>query len=150
MSDEERPEKLFTLTEAEKTRLEVEPILLEAMKCHRKLEELDRDLSQISNRIMIMGGLLVPYDKAVQLRLEHNQLAESVETALERIESTGCVVKDIDTGLLDFPARLNDEDVYLCWRPGEDRIRFWHRPDEGFTGRKPIDPCDAGSKHSIQ
>jgi hypothetical protein len=52
------------------------------------------------------------------------------------------VVKDLDSGLLDFPARLRDEDIYYCWRLGEDRIRFYHRQDEGFSGRKPIDPRD--------
>jgi hypothetical protein len=61
---------------------------------------------------------------------------------VERIESTGCVVKDLDSGLLDFPARLHDEDIYYCWRLGEDRIRFYHRQDEGFSARKPIDPRD--------
>src|SRR6267378_4039825 len=70
--------------------------------------------------------------------------------ALDRIQATGCVVKDLDTGLLDFPAILKNEEVYLCWRLGEDRIRFYHRQDEGFSGRKPIDPDDTGPKHPIQ
>jgi hypothetical protein len=73
-----------------------------------------------------------------------------VREALERIQATGCVVKDLDVGLLDFPARINNEDVYLCWRVGEDRIRFYHRQDEGFAGRKPLDPRDAGHRESIQ
>jgi len=47
-------------------------------------------------------------------------------------------------GLLDFPAILGNEEVYLCWRVGEDRIRFYHRRDEGFDGRRPLDPRDAG------
>jgi hypothetical protein len=51
---------------------------------------------------------------------------------------------------VDFPARLNNEEIYLCWRLGEDRIRFWHRPDEGFAGRKPIDPNDTGATEFIQ
>jgi hypothetical protein len=51
---------------------------------------------------------------------------------------------------VDFPSIINNEEVYLCWRLGEDRIRFWHRQDEGFSGRKPIDPNDTGPKHSIQ
>jgi hypothetical protein len=45
---------------------------------------------------------------------------------------------------------IKDEEVYLCWRLGEDRIRFYHRQDEGFSGRKPIDPEDTGSQHPIQ
>jgi hypothetical protein len=53
-------------------------------------------------------------------------------------------------GLLDFPARIDDEEVYLCWKLGEDRIRFYHRQDEGFSGRKPIDPRDAGYNNPVQ
>ena len=78
------------------------------------------------------------------------RLAETLKSALEKIQATGCVVKDLDIGLLDFPAMINDEEVYLCWRLGEERIRFWHRQDEGFAGRKPLDPGDAGSDNSIQ
>ena len=68
--------------------------------------------------------------------------AEAMRAALSRILESGCLIKDLDTGLLDFPSRINDEDVYLCWRLGEDRIRFYHRQDEGFAGRKPLDPRD--------
>jgi hypothetical protein len=48
-------------------------------------------------------------------------------------------VKDVDLGLLDFPARRNGEDVLLCWHAGEETVRFWHDPSEGYAGRKPID-----------
>jgi hypothetical protein len=148
MSDAD--EKLFSLTEAERTRSRVEPTLLEAMQSRRKMAELDKKLGALAERIMRQGGMVVPYEKAAKLRMERDGLATDIQGALEQIESTGCVVKDLDVGLLDFPARLNDEDVYLCWRVGEDRIRFYHRQDEGFTGRKPIDPRDAGHQSPIQ
>ena len=148
MSDAD--EKLFSLTEAERTRSRVEPTLLEAMQSRRKMAELDKKLGALAERIMRQGGMVVPYEKAAKLRMERDGLATNIQGALEQIESTGCVVKDLDVGLLDFPARLNDEDVYLCWRVGEDRIRFYHRQDEGFTGRKPIDPRDAGHQSPIQ
>ncbi len=150
MSDEEREPRLFTLTEAERTRRELEPILIEAMDCRRKLADLDENLSRLANRIMLMGGLVVPYEKTAKLRLERDHLADTIKTALQRIEATGCVVKDLEAGLLDFPAMINNEEVYLCWRLGEDRIRFWHRQDEGFAGRKLIDPRDAGPQQPIQ
>ena len=60
------------------------------------------------------------------------------------------MVKDLEMGLLDFPAIVNNQEVYLCWRLGEERIRFWHRQDEGFAGRKPLDPSDKGSSNPIQ
>ena len=125
-------------------------MLIEAIESRRKLAELDEQLARLAERIQRSGGLMVPYEKAAKQRLERNRLAESIQAALERIQSTGCVVKDIEVGLLDFPARMNGEDVYLCWRLGEDRIRFYHRQDEGFSGRKPIDPRDADYRNPIQ
>src|SRR5580704_10090993 len=113
------------------------------METRRKLGELDAQLGSLAERIQRSGGLFVPYEKTARVRLERNRLEESLQAAVERIHETGCIVKDLDIGLLDFPSRLNNEAVYLCWRLGEDRIRFYHRQDEGFAGRKPIDPRDA-------
>jgi hypothetical protein len=150
-SPEPEPEqRLFTLTEAERARRELEPFLLEAMDCRKKLAGLETDLSAVSARIMMMGGVIVPYEKLATLRVEHQQLAESLKSALDRILETGCLIKDLEVGLLDFPSRINDESVYLCWRLGEDRIRFYHRQDEGFAGRKPLDPRDLGPGDVVQ
>src|ERR1700753_1750830 len=149
-SDPQPEPRMFTLTEAERARRELEPFLLEAIDCRKKLAGLETDLSAVSTRIMMMGGVIVPYEKLATLRVEHTQLAETMRSALTRILETGCIIKDLDTGLLDFPARLNNEDVYLCWRLGEDRIRFYHRQDEGFAGRKPLDPRDLGPSDLLQ
>jgi hypothetical protein len=148
MADEES--KLFSLTEAERLRLQIEPMLIEAMETRRKLGELDEELGSLAEKIQRSGGLLVSYEKTARVRLERNRLEETLRSSIERIHETGCIVKDLDIGLLDFPSRLNNEDVYLCWQLGEDRIRFYHRQDEGFSGRKPIDPRDADYQNPIQ
>jgi len=149
--EDSQPEpRMFTLTEADRARREVEPFLLEAMDCRKKLAGLETDLSAVSTRIMMMGGVIVPYEKLATLRIEHTQLAETMRSALTHIPETGCIIKDLDTGLLDFPSRINNEDVYLCWRLGEDRIRFYHRQHEGFAGRKPLDPRDIGPGDVVQ
>ena len=140
MGDEES--KCFTLAEAERVRAELEPVLVGAIGARRRMTELEEKFRVLSESVMRSGGLRVPYEKAAKWRFEHNQVSQGIQSALEKIESTGCVVKDLDVGLLDFPARLNNEDIYFCWRLGEDRIRFYHRQDEGFAGRKPIDPRD--------
>ncbi len=116
----EPPPRLFTLKEAETARRELEPFLVEAM------------------------------EKLSVMRAEHRQLAESLKSTLSRILETGCLIKDLEVGLLDFPSLLNNEEVYLCWKLGEDRIRFYHRQDEGFSGRKPLDPRDPGSGDIVQ
>ncbi len=148
MADEES--KIFSLREAEKLRTQIEPILIETIESRRKLAELDAQLEAIQERIQRSGGLQVSYEATANVRVERNRLEEAVRSALERIHSTGCIVKDLEVGLLDFPARINGEEVYLCWKLGEDRIRFYHRQDEGFSGRKPIDPRDAGYNNPVQ
>ncbi len=148
MADDES--KIFSLRDAERLRAQLEPILIEAIDARRKLAELEEQLARLTERVQQSGGLMVSHEKAARQRLERNGLAESIHSALEQIQSTGCVVKDLEVGLLDFPARINGEAVYLCWRLGEDRIRFYHSQDEGFSGRKPIDPRDADYRNPIQ
>ena len=61
-----------------------------------------------------------------------------LDDLLHEVLATGVQVKDVNTGLLDFPAWRQDHAVYLCWKYGEDKIEFWHEIDAGFAGRKPI------------
>jgi len=140
----------FTLTEAERTRVEVEPMLIEAMEGRRTLADLEESLAEIARRIGMLGGSLVAQGEVTDLRVKHTQTGLKVQQVLENIQATGCIVKDLDVGLLDFPAVLNNEEVLLCWRLGEDRIRFYHGVDEGFAGRKPLDPLDTGGSPPIQ
>src|SRR5882757_9858576 len=117
-NQDETPEpeaRIFTLTEAERARQELEPFLVEAMDCRKKLAGLETDLSAVSTRITMMGGVIVPYERLATLRIEHTQLVETIRSALSHILETGCIIKDLDTGLLDFPSRINNEYVYLCW-----------------------------------
>lgn len=148
MPDDES--KLFTVTEAERLRTQIEPILIEAMDSRRKMTELDAELNALSERIQRAGGMSISYEKIAKRRIERNHLEDAIQSAIERIHSTGCLIKDLDVGLLDFPSRIDNQEVYLCWRLGEDRIRFYHRQDEGFSSRKPIDPRDADRNSQIQ
>lgn len=61
------------------------------------------------------------------------------QNAMMTIQALGVQLKDPNTGLIDFPCMYNGQEVYLCWRRGEDQIAFWHTPDAGFAGRRPID-----------
>ena len=146
----EAPQRLFTLTEAERTRRDLEPFLIEAISVRKKLSVLEQELAAVSTRILMMGGVLVPYAKLAAKRSEQQSLAELMKSNLEKILSTGCVIKDLDVGLLDFPAIIDNQEVYLCWKLGEDRIRYYHRQDEGYKARKPIDPRDLGPGDIVQ
>ena len=59
-----------------------------------------------------------------------------LKSSIETIHEVGCVVKDLDIGLVDFPTLFRGEEVYLCWKMGESSIQFWHGVDEGFAGQK--------------
>jgi hypothetical protein len=101
MSDQEpnsEEQRIFTLTEAERTLREIEPMLVEAVACRRKLGEAEEQVSQIASRIMLMGGMLVNTELTSRLRGERERLTTTIREALEGIEATGCVVKDLDTG----------------------------------------------------
>jgi len=58
--------------------------------------------------------------------------------SIEDLENTGVSLKGLDEGLLDFPAKRFNEEIWLCWKEGETEIKFWHEKDTGFMGRKPI------------
>jgi len=67
-----------------------------------------------------------------------NRLAEEMRSLATELEEIGCELKDVHTGLLDFRSLREDRVVYLCWRLGEEEIRFWHELDTGFAGRQPL------------
>lgn len=77
-----------------------------------------------------MGGSYPGKDVAAAL-LELNR-------ALTELDAVDVVVRDVERGLVDFPALRDGEEVYLCWLLDEDEIRFWHAPDAGFAGRRPL------------
>jgi hypothetical protein len=62
-----------------------------------------------------------------------------VRRLLVAVQEAGIVIRDIDRGLIDFPAILDGEEVYLCWELGEDRVSWWHGLDSGYRGRRPLD-----------
>jgi hypothetical protein len=72
-----------------------------------------------------------------QARLFTEMKADIVRL-INRLEAHGCVVKDLDLGLVDFPALRDGRPVYLCWKAGEHRLTHWHGTDEGFADRKPL------------
>lgn len=67
------------------------------------------------------------------------QSFDRLDYLLHRIQETGAQVKDINTGLLDFPALRDEHEVYLCWQVGENQIEYWHEIEAGFAGRQPIE-----------
>jgi hypothetical protein len=131
--------KLFTLQEAEELIPSLEEWLPEAIDAKRAAVEADGELQKISARIQVMGGMELNPAHVSRFKHSKEQAIRKLQDAMQQIEDSGCVVKDLDIGLVDFPAMLGERQVFLCWKLGEQRIEFWHGIDEGFAGRKPIE-----------
>lgn len=78
----------------------------------------------------------------VAIKQELNSTISDFYKAVEDLENTGVVLKSLEEGLLDFPSKRFDEEVWLCWKEGETEIKFWHEKDVGFMGRKPLSVSD--------
>jgi hypothetical protein len=74
-----------------------------------------------------------------QIRARKDASTASIKAAVEKIQEIGCQLKDIETGLVDFPTLYHGKEVYLCWKLGESSIGFWHHVEDGFRGRHAID-----------
>jgi hypothetical protein len=92
---------------------------------------------EIGRRISGNGGAIPPAELG-ELHAEVARLAEEMAAALDELDELGILVKDLDTGLIDFPSELDGEPVLLCWRLGEDEIAWYHGHDDGFAGRRPL------------
>ncbi len=78
-------------------------------------------------------------------RRAFGELKHEIGRLIYRIESLGCIVKDIDLGLVDFPAMRDDEPIYLCWKLGEAGVAYWHGIDEGFSIPKAASSSESAS-----
>jgi hypothetical protein len=132
--------RYFTLNEAE----ELLPILEEKMDAVRRLKRrVDDIIAQWQEKISAYTASKtdVPPISAVDEALTKAQvsfLVSQINQLLETVQRMGCLPKDLDVGLVDFPARIQGKECQLCWKLGEKYIGFWHGITEGYQGRKPL------------
>jgi len=131
--------KTFTLEEAQSLLPVVESLLKRASEGKQSAEEVESGLSDLARRIYLSGGMRVDVAAVSRQRAEMEGHLKRVQETVAEIDSIGVQMKDLDAGLLDFPCRLDDEVVLLCWRRGETAIEHWHTIDSGFQGRQPVD-----------
>ena len=131
--------RTFTLDEAQSLLPVLEALLKRAIESQQAADKVEAGISALAQRIYVSGGMHVDVGKVAQLRAEVEKSTERVRESVAEIDAIGVQVKDLDSGLLDFPFRLDDEVVLLCWRMGETSIEHWHTVDAGFKGRQPVD-----------
>jgi hypothetical protein len=130
-------ERYFTPAEANEALATVRP-LAEKLVAHRQaLREAQERRAELMRRIAGNGGAL-DARRVARLAARVNREAEAVARSVARIQELGVLVKDLDRGLIDFPALRGDEEVLLCWEIGEDEVAYWHGLEEGFAGRRPL------------
>jgi hypothetical protein len=131
--------KTFTLDEAQSLLPVLESLLKRAIEGKQAAQQVESSLSDLARRIYISGGMRIDSSSVVRQRSEMEAHIQRVRESVAEIDSIGVQVKDIDAGLLDFPCRLEDEIVLLCWRMGEPVIDLWHPTGSGFRDRQPVD-----------
>jgi hypothetical protein len=129
----------FKLYDAERLLPQVASALRDAIAIKSKYDEADSEMDSATHRIMMLGGALVDRQQMLALRGRRDACASRLKEAIETVQSYGCLIKDLDIGLVDFPTLYRGQEVYLCWKLGEASIGHWHGIDEGFAGRKAID-----------
>lgn len=131
--------KTFTLDEAQSLLPVLEALLKRAIEGKKSAEEVDTGLTDLMRRIYISGGMRVDVSKVSKQRAEMESHLQRVRESIAKIDSIGVQVKDLEAGLLDFPCRVDDQVVLLCWRIGEPAIEHWHTTETGFNDRQPVD-----------
>jgi len=131
--------KTFTLDEAQSLLPVLESLLKRAIEGRRAAQLVESELNELPQRIYLSGGMRVNSASVAKQRAEVEENLKRVQESIAEIDAIGVQVKDLDSGLLDFPCQINGEVVLLCWRMGERAIEHWHTVEAGFQGRKPVD-----------
>lgn len=122
--------RYFTLQQAQKILVEIRPLVDEIQAIRQEILSRKPEVWQVVERAAGNGGS----QAASKLVREFERL----DALVHQVQDMGALFKDINMGLLDFPALRNGREVYLCWKHGEKDIEFWHEIEAGYAGRRPI------------
>jgi hypothetical protein len=122
--------RYFTLEQAQAALDIIRPLIGEIMEIRQSILSREPEVWPVVAKAAGNGGSKV----ASQVAQEFGRLDQAVRAIL----ATGALLKDVNTGLVDFPTLRENREVYLCWKYGEETIRFWHDIDAGYSGRQPL------------
>lgn len=131
--------RFFTEEEANAALEVVRPLVERLVEARKRLVHMAGRLEEVEGRVSGNGGGLDP-ERVRELQDRAATAANDIAGLVSELEDVGVQVKDLDQGLIDFPALHPErgETVLLCWRFGEDAVAYWHGVEEGFAGRKPL------------
>jgi hypothetical protein len=127
----------FTPDEANAELEQVRPLVEQLVAGRREHADALERQEELERKIRGNGGGIPPAELA-SATAEVDGIARRLAKLVDEIAGHGAEVKDLDSGLIDFPALHNGETVLLCWQLGEHEIAWWHRIEDGFAGRRPL------------
>jgi hypothetical protein len=122
---------LFTVDQANTILPKVKKPFDEILFCKNNVIDIQEELQNLSDSNC-------SFEKFITKKQELNHAVTSLYSMIQKLEDMGVMIKSVDEGLLDFPSIRYDEEIWLCWKFGENQVKFWHGKEEGFMGRKPI------------
>jgi hypothetical protein len=131
------PEPIFTPEEANAALGGLRPLVEAMVVAKHVLDEAQEERDQLARQISGNGGGIPPTELAAADEAVETAASE-LATAIGQVQAEGVLVKDLDSGLVDFPAKRDGGDILLCWQLGEDEVAFWHGLEDGFAGRQPL------------
>ena len=129
-------DRTFTPDEANSALAQVRPLAERMVELRARLAELEDEQREV---VRIVAGNGSGEGVGDARTPEFAKLARELQDVIDELALMGVQLKDADTGLLDFPAIREGDEVLLCWRVGEPAVEFWHGPEDGYAGRQPID-----------
>lgn len=124
--------KHFNVEDAQEALPHVERLVKKLMKLNRTigvLNSIEIDTQELS---------FDQFQNLTKMNKMYHKFSYEFYKSLEELESIGCILKDVEEGLVDFYSEFEGRDIFLCWKVGERRIKFWHEISTGFAGRQPI------------
>ena len=131
--------RFFTVEEANALLPALELVFSDLARLRSELEQAIRAVGGAEQAVAILQRGEAPEHSRERQAESLRQVAQEVGTAVERVNALGCVLKDLEAGLVDFYAMRDDEPVFLCWQLGEPAVAHWHSLDGGFASREPIE-----------
>ena len=123
--------RYFSISDANK-------ILPTVIKKFNNSKMLKNEMIKMEKQMSLVLTPKTSLEDYITLKQKLNVKVTEFYQSIEDLENIGVVLKGFEQGLLDFPAKRFDEEIWLCWKEGETQIKFWHEKDSGFMGRKPI------------
>ncbi len=127
----------FTLQEANDLLPYLAPLLVQLGALKGEHDRCQENVAELTLKMRSNGHILENELRQTQEAME--TAAAKITELVERVQSYGCELKDMEVGLIDFPTVRDGRDVYLCWKLGEEHIAYWHDVESGYAGRQPLE-----------